>query len=189
MDQITELIQGSIDRVSQFYADEGFPLEEPATFVVINEYHKSPLYPLLMQAPGELEGLQAVHRRFIRETGIEALMQWYANRGVNLSRKALEEASDVDVKRFRAFNGVSDADIDKAQSHGRDIIVYKRFADELDRLKTTASKQAFSDTTMAHELWHLVEMEQGMLDDLIIEGTAEFARLYFETKKYGAPLG
>ncbi len=154
-------ISKALSEILLFYRTEGTPLKIIPKIKTVNEFCKFNPALLAVTIAEQKTYLEMVSSRYF----LRLMTVFYAEVcGIILTPEVLAEFTKKGVEnlsRIGMVYGFSDAD----------ILVFRPLLQNPTALKTT----------LAHELWHLIELEKfGTVDFLIREGTATYAQYYFE---------
>ncbi len=162
----------------EFLRTQGIAVYKMPTFTYIERYSDFS-NRILAQVPQQLGQIRAINEENLRRRSLEHLPRWYESKGVSLSEEALHQYVDVTIQRLRKVSALSDDAISKLNSYGTEMLFFKSLEKVLDYNPQNKAEMIL-DSCVAHELWHVIEMRQDLLNGMIIEGTAEYARTEFE---------
>lgn len=167
MHPVIEFTEDSLDRVLAFYEMHGVPLSYRPRFKYIPGPHpKRPDCVAMIREEFEVLGpLNDDISKIIDDVGLWNVLD------LNISDAAIEEHKRLSKSRLKPRHWLTD--YDEFRDPEVDIFLFRpyRLSDNWER-----------DNTIAHEVWHLVERERGIItrNPMIMEGTATYAALYFD---------
>ncbi len=173
------IIANSLERVVRFYEENGIDIGGTLTFVYLEGQHSPLSKDVLAQVPGELKGVRDANENFSRLVIVEETPRFYGKYGLKISKVVVEEQTAIQLNRSRELSGLTDELIRQLQDYGVDILVFDRFRDYYEANREL-DPSVYLDPLIAHEVWHVVEGRKGVLNSLILEGTAEYAREFYE---------
>ena len=174
------VISNSLERVVRFYEDSGIDVGGTPTFVYLDGLYSPLSKNVLAQVPGELKGVRDANENFSRLVIAKETPRFYQKYGLSVSGVVVGEQTRIQLSRARELSGLTDDSIRQLQDYERDILVFDRFKDYC-KANEGLDPGIYLDPLMAHEVWHVIEGRRGILESLILEGTAEYAREFYES--------
>ncbi len=173
MTQIIELAEESINRVLTFYKERGTPLSYYPKIQYVNEVY--PQRPnILAIIREELETMEQSFDYFFQNL---TKTIWKDAYNLDVSDEAIAEVITIEKRNMnRLF-------VPPEFGSGADILLFQPYISH----STTIEER---DEILAHEIWHLIEKERGVLKQhpLITEGTATYAMKRFNGKDCDTPF-
>jgi hypothetical protein len=165
MHQVIKLAEESLARVLDFYCNVGTPLSYTPRIQYIDENCRR--WPRALAMVREEVEFWRKYLEFFSQN--LARIIWKEAYGIHLSDEAIHELLMIEKRRLGEIPEPEELGLEG------DIIIFKPYRKFINA----------SDEILAHEVWHLIEKERGVLQEqpFIIEGTATYAMIRFGKKK------
>jgi len=173
MEQVIKSAEESVSRVLKFYKDRGTPLSYSPRLEYVDGI-----------CPQRHDALAMIRQEF------ETLDKYSDFLYQNLGRTVWKDAYNIDVSD-EAIAEVTRIQKDKLGKilipqefdSGADVLIFQPYQNH-------CREQNDGDEIMAHEIWHLIEKERGVLQEhpFIMEGTATYAMRRFRGKSCNKPF-
>ncbi|GEM_PF-5466293 len=168
-----EVIQASIIRVVDFYKELGISIDRYPSFTYLDEYspHGKPFGALVINKSWG-EDLEI----YLKSLFLKYMPQWYQRLGLEISKEAVEEYFEAFSRKIGSLRGDEETG-KRLLELGKDIVYFKGLKEFFN--ENPGKEDYLIDCLNSHELWHCVEMQLGILNDFISEGTADYLREEF----------
>jgi hypothetical protein len=168
-EEILHITEGTLDEVLAYFREQGITVQRPTLSYVDEE--PSEYIDAALGGGEHLTLAQIGEEKKLYKERMRKMLTWmgvlgWEYLGVQVTTAAVEEISHSDI-----VEDSLDVLLSGEPEERNHITLYRSFADEVRyRLQ--------GKDIIAHEVWHLIEQERGLLESsiFIMEGTAEFAR-------------
>ncbi len=168
MNNKDKFTQKSLERILDFYSNRGFNLNYFPKLKLVDEDFKELPYTIAL-VKNEIETFDKFSDLSAKLFGVSIWKEAYH---LNVSEDSINELNTA-IKKNVNLNSLITLD----NYGGGDIFIFPLY------YKISETHQ---EATLAHEVWHLIEKEKGVLSDslLIREGTAEYAEKLFMNERF-----
>jgi hypothetical protein len=170
-----------LDKVMDFYEKHGIAIGQRPTFGRFDKKHPT-LPNIIAQAPDEQDAMEACQKLLLENS---LRIYWDEAYSLRISEVAFKQMVDSlstpeNKKKLRDIFHSLDIHIVEGNEDA-DVLLYPPFEH---------IKPARQEETIAHELWHLIEIRRGLFrkNPLIAEGTATFAQYTYANKRCDTPI-